>query len=343
MRAILLVASLLSAACASPGFGIAIEGTRRVVEAEDGFPLVTYRLTERGRRAEAPRALLFYAGGSEPSSALDATERLAGAAAMGVPVVMLEPRGVDGERQRDLETFHRFATKERRARDLGLVLDAYLRDAPKDLPCVLLGVSEGGDVAARVAAGEPRVTHLILVGSGGGWCQEQELRHLLRTRGPMLGLEDERAFDSRLALIRADPGSLAMWAGHPHRRWSSYLWDAPVGDMLRVNRPILLAHGGKDESVPVESARAARDAFEDAGRSNLAYVEIEGADHGLRDAATGQSLFPRLEIEIVAWLARQGLLDEEEAERYEARVRRSHRDLFGEPASAPTARTGRGP
>jgi pimeloyl-ACP methyl ester carboxylesterase len=214
------------------------------------------------------------------------------------------------------------------------VIDWYLRGLEPGVPVVLVGASEGGDVAAAVAAAEPRITHVVLVGCGGGWSQAQELRHELDQRGSVLGLGSLAALEDRFRAIREAPDSVELWAGHPYCRWSSFLWAPPLDDLVRVNVPILLIHGDADRAVPVESARALVGAFWARGKRNLTYREHAGLDHRLHDVVRDRSGFPRVEVDLVAWFAEHGLLSKAEADRLAARVRRAHPAAF-EPASRP--------
>lgn len=327
----LILAPILVCGGALAMAGITVVGERQTVEAEDGFPLLTYRLSEKRSlrpKAPPPRGLLFYVQGSSCSSVTYVAEVLAGATAAGLPVILTEKRGVGEDGEADTDLCHEHSAKSRRVEDQAAVLAHYLEGAPADLPVILLGTSEGGDVAAAVAAREPRVRLLVLLATGGGWSQEEEFRHFLREDPPYLGLENEAELDAVLEEIRAAPDSLELWAGLPLRRWSSYLWDPPLDDLLGLDIPIFLGHGREDESVPVASARAVEEAFRKAGKANLTYREYAGADHAFQQAASGSNLLPRIELDLIRWFADQGVLPPEDVKKLERRVRRKHKDLF---------------
>src|SRR5262249_12148101 len=144
----------------------------------------------------------------------------------------------------------KYANKETRVADTLAALNWAAASAPAGKPIALLGASEGGDVAAAVAAKSSKVTHVILLGSGGGWTQEQEFRHFLRANGVCLGLRSEADLDARVADIKAHPDTDTMWAGHPYRRWSSYMFQRPGDDLVKVDCPILVVQGDADDSVP---------------------------------------------------------------------------------------------
>lgn len=327
--ALVVAAAAALAGCHAGTINLA--ATARTVPADDGFDLTAVRMVEstllpRGK----PRAVLFYVQGSEDRSVTDAAGRLAGFCAMNVPVVAVERRGVHPDGAVDEAAALRFATRERRIDDTLEAMDSMLGTEPPGTPLLLMGASEGADVASAVAARceTERLRAVILLGGGGGWTQEREFRHFIRTRGSFLGLGSESELDAKLAEIRAHPDSDEMWLGHPFRRWSSFMFARSADDLLRVDAPILVVQGGADDMVPVESARALRDEFAAAARTNLTYVEIPGVDHRFVDATTGLSHLPEVELAVVGFLEREGLLSANEAESTERRVRRNHPELF---------------
>lgn len=317
--------------CVSGGITIATE--HRTVRAADGYPLQAYTNFEwsGGREFEQPRGVLFYIQGSEDASVLGATERFAGACAMGMDVVMIERRGVQPDAAVDRATATKFATKPQRVADHRAAINDYLARVQPGGPVILVGASEGGDVAAAVAAVEPRVTHVVLMGSGGGWTQAEEFRWFIAEKGGYLGMASVAELDAQLAAVRADADGDAEWLGHPRRRWATFMFDRPADDLLKVNVPILLLQGDADENVPVGSARALRDAFAAAGRTNLRYVEYAGVDHRFR-RADGSSVFPLVEVDIVGWMRDTGALGKAEADEFVRRVRRAHPESFDTPA-----------
>jgi alpha-beta hydrolase superfamily lysophospholipase len=301
------------------------------VEADDGYPLRAYRLFEWRNGAKAhpePRGVLYYVQGSESHSVLDATGQFAGAAAMGLDVVMMERRGVDDRGQVDEAVASRFATKQRRVTDHLSVIAEDLKLRDPGAPAILFGASEGGDVAAEVAVREPRITHLVLLGSGGGWSQADELRELVRRKPGAYGISTSEKLEAALVEIRRTPDSDTLWLGHPHRRWSSFMFDAPIDDLLALRIPILLLHGSADSNVPVESARAARDAFAKAGKHNLTYREYADTDHQFQHVPTRRQSLPLIEIDTVEWLASTGVLNQADADIFVKRVHRSHPEWF---------------
>ena len=330
------IAMLLAAGCSTGGISIAQE--TRTVRAEDEFPLRVYTLFEwkggepsEEARTHEPSGLLVYVQGSEDRTVLSATEHLAGACAMGLDVIAVERLGVACDGSVDRDVARRFCTKERRVRDECALIDAYLSRHPavqaRGQPVILMGTSEGADVAAAVAAREPRVTHLILLAGGGGWTQAEEFRHFLE-RGivALPEVANLAELDAKFEEIRRNPDSDTEWFGHSYRRWASYLFERASDQLIQLDIPILLLHGSADTSVPVESARALRDRFVASGKKNLRSIEYAGVDHHLRDVASGKSARPQIEIDTVEWLSGLGVLNADVAAEFARRVRRAHQD-----------------
>jgi len=152
---------------------------------------------------------------------------------------------------------------------------------------LVIGHSEGGIVAARVAAEVPQVTHVASL-SGGGPTQLYDLAEFQRQPGPGDKPGDaERRVDSfyaEWAKVQKNPDSIKdFWLGHPNRRWSSFLKDSVTEEMLRSKAKIFLAQGTEDRSVSVGSFDVLVAELNARGRS-VTSERVQGADHGFRTA-----------------------------------------------------------
>lgn len=332
-----LIAATLAGACTRHSVTIATETS--TLTAPDGYALTRYRLMDwdDGKpRFATPRGVLYYIQGSSDDTALNATDRLAAAAAMGLDIAMVERRGVTAKGLTNPPDADRYATKATRVADTVRLIEADqgrrsaagdLPPLPAGAPVILCGASEGGDVAA--AAVRPCITHLVLLGVGGGMTQADELLAAWPSLPRALNIRSRDDLEAVFAAVRADPDSDQRWYGHTYRRWASYAFDRPADDLLTLDIPILLIHGAADASVPVASARATRDAFARAGKTNLTYLEYDGADHTF-SRADGSSAFPRVEADLVAWLRDTGAIPPAEADRFIRRIRAAHPEAFRE-------------
>lgn len=363
-RVPLLVIGLLGAvSVAASGCGVgsyALGADGAPLDLGDGQRLWTYRVYhedhERSGFAGA-RAVAYYLpgslGGAEAAEGVTrAIGGLAGFVMMNVRVVLIDRRGLEPAcddptcQPTDQTVVAHASDKATRVADALRVIARDLPAIPLGMPIIVIGTSEGGDVAAAVAARAPRVTHLMFMSGGGGMSQADELRLMVArssagtslapgckspedvagAQSSLGGLDAatlERAFDE----IRARPESDERWLGLPFRRWSSFAWSPPLVDLATLAIPIFVAHGTCDTAVPVESARTLAAAFDAAGKVNLRYREYAGLDHGFRDAS-GRNGLPHVELDVVAWLTELGVLDADEGRRYVARVRQAHPEWF---------------
>lgn len=142
---------------------------------------------------------------------------------------------------------------------------------------LVVGHSEGGIVAARVAADNPRVTHVALL-SGGGPTQLFQRAAVARQKGGDAAVD--QVYQAWADILRDPESTSKFLQGHPYRRWSSFLATSPVQELLRSKAHIYAAQGTRDDTVlPVELdlLRA-----ELAAHKRDAVIErIEDADHGL--------------------------------------------------------------
>lgn len=313
-------------ACAGGSVRIAAHGTK--VSTPDGDHVWSYRLSPDSTPGlpPEPRAVVFFVGGSGyERSVLSVMGAMAGFVVMGMPAILLERRGIEPDGTNDPARARRHSDKGTRVADSLAAMRAHLPAIPSGTPVLLVGESEGGDVAAAMARAEPRITHLILLGAGGGMTQAEELALLAAREPEALGLTPEQ-LEAWVADIRAHPDSDREWLGHPYRRWSSFLWSRPLDDLLATSIPIFLAQGDRDSSAPVESARLVQEAFAAQGRGHLLrYQEYAGLDHSFRDPS-GRSRLDAVERDIVSWLLDQGLLEQGETDRLQQRIRSAHQE-----------------
>ena len=93
---------------------------------------------------------------------------------------------------------------------------------------LIVGWSEGGIVAARVAADNPgMVTHVASLAGGG----PTQLFDLIVAAGT----GSSNVFRS-LAAMGQDPESVTkFWLGHPYRRWTSFMGSSVRDELMRTN------------------------------------------------------------------------------------------------------------
>jgi len=162
---------------------------------------------------------------------------------------------------------------------------------------LVMGHSEGGIVAARVAADEPRVTHVACL-AGGGPTQLYDFIRMARDGGTdghgtgengaggMFGhVSDDPAKRVRWVMdswadIMKDPMSTEKsWLGHPYRRWSTFCATSPAEELSRSKARVYIAQGTRDENVEPSTGDMLAATLLAKGR-DVKFNRVEGGDHG---------------------------------------------------------------
>jgi pimeloyl-ACP methyl ester carboxylesterase len=150
---------------------------------------------------------------------------------------------------------------------------------------LVVGHSEGGSVAAKVAAELPEVTHVASL-AGGGPTQLFDFVANASRVGP-----DDKPGDASRRIrdlyaewtkIQNDPESISQfWLGHPYRRWSSFLKYSVLEGLTHTKARIYLAHGTRDTVIPVASHDMLVSELKVRGH-DVTSERLEGADHGFQ-------------------------------------------------------------
>jgi len=146
-----------------------------------------------------------------------------------------------------------------------------------------IGHSEGGIVAAHLAAEFPRISHVAILSSSGPtqlFDLAEEARNLV-SQGESIEERDRRVREvyETFAEIQADPDSILRFAWeHPFRRWSSFLATSTLDELLRSQAQVYIAHGSDDRTIPIAAFEVLRAELIRHGRKITA-ERFEGADH----------------------------------------------------------------
>jgi pimeloyl-ACP methyl ester carboxylesterase len=164
---------------------------------------------------------------------------------------------------------------------------------------LVVGHSEGGIVAARVAAEAPAVTHVAPL-SCSGVSQLFSLAELARRQAPEgQGDAAAQAVYDEWAKILAKPDSIDdFWMGHPYRRWSTFLKSSVIGELDRSKSKVYIAHGTADEADSIIGFDVMRAELLAAGRDVTA-ERVEGGDHGY--GVKGQSGTQKVFGNVLEW------------------------------------------
>jgi dienelactone hydrolase len=152
---------------------------------------------------------------------------------------------------------------------------------------LVVGHSEGGIIAARIAAEVREVTHVASL-AGGGPSQLFDLAESRSQPAPDgkpgdANLRRQQVLDEYSAILK-DPESITkFWLGHPYRRWSTFLRRSVTEELNRSKARVYLAHGTGDQSTTVKVQDVLVAELLARGR-DVTVERIEGADHGFQTA-----------------------------------------------------------
>lgn len=207
------------------------------------------------------------------------------------------------------EAFVAHATLDQRRDDAARTLDALRAQGFRGPRVLVIGHSEGADVAASLAARRPDVTHVAFL-AGGGPNPAVDAAFFARREAVAAGAKPEAveaAVDDVAAAFRAiqdDPRSTTKrYSGHAYRYWTSYANHDAASELIRAKGELFVAHGSADSHVPIESfdylvmelVRARREAT---------VRRVPGAEHDLTPPGTDVERDPMpIFGEVMRWFA----------------------------------------
>lgn len=157
---------------------------------------------------------------------------------------------------------------------------------------LVIGHSEGGIVAASVAAHLPALVSHVAILASSGPTQLFDLAAAARRRARTREAGEtatREVFDTYRQIMRR-PRSVSDFAwGHPYRRWSSFLRTSTLDELRRSNAAIYLAHGSYDRVVPVAAFDLLLAQLEQDGRDVVA-DRLDRATHAFRVAGDSDPL-----------------------------------------------------
>lgn len=161
----------------------------------------------------------------------------------------------------------------------------------------LVGVSEGSDVAAGVAAADASAVESLMLIGGAGPSQFSDFAVFARNKGDGGGVS--AVFSELDRFLNMTPPE--SYKGYHSRRWQSFaVHNSALDSLLKSNVPLFIAHGEKDESVPISSADlVAVELMRKQPARAIFYRSIAGGDHML-GTPEGQRLGPTV-VQYVAW------------------------------------------
>lgn len=174
---------------------------------------------------------------------------------------------------------------------------------------VLVGTSQGTDVAAKLATINEDVTH-IGFWAGGGNTQLMEFIMFARKEaisGKISELEATEKIDSLLTQFEKmfnNPSPNRMWDENSYLSYVSFS-EPPIQNLLKLDIPLYVAIGTIDENVAVENAYIIPVEFIRHGKKNLTFRHFPNYDHGfIEKMDDGKEIdrFDKVTKDFIDWL-----------------------------------------
>lgn len=153
---------------------------------------------------------------------------------------------------------------------------------------VVIGHSEGSDVVAKLGTINKKITH-IGFWSGSGNSQLYDFPLFIRKEVLQEKLTEEEGIEEINSLfekysdIMNNPNATdKSWYGHPYKRWANFS-EPPIENLLKIDIPLYVAMGAKDNSVPVESTYLIPVEFIRKGKKNLTFKVYPKLDHSFNE------------------------------------------------------------
>lgn len=141
---------------------------------------------------------------------------------------------------------------------------------------ILLAGSEGGTIANLIAPRYKNTTMLINIAGGGGMTMAEELT-VLNNQGIFNITGDQ--FEAEMHKVREEPIWQKTWLGesNTHLYWSQMLDILPLDHIRNYTGKMLVFHGVKDDSAPIESSDLLVAQLNDP--IDIQYHRVEDLDH----------------------------------------------------------------
>lgn len=150
---------------------------------------------------------------------------------------------------------------------------------------VVMGYSEGAQVAPKVAVMNKKVTHVVcFVGNSQNQLYDFLIEARLKVeRNELKADEGQYIVDSLYRAyekIYASPNSTnKKWYDETYLKWSSFTKVSPLENMLKLSIPILYVAGGRDNNQNIINMDYAKLEFLRQGKKNLDYKVYPNCNH----------------------------------------------------------------
>lgn len=205
------------------------------------------------------------------------------------------------DHQNNIDVIRKY-TVEGRIEGAALVIDNYLEHRQYE-NVYLFGISEGGFIIPKLYNSlkvKDSISKVIIWGAG-GLSQYEEFVILSKSNLQMDPRKkaDYASVTNAISDINANPTAIdKKFLGYSYVHWASFFNHSPINDLVKMDIPILIMHGAKDVSSPVETARYVQERFNELKKTNLTYYEYKDMGHGPQTEEEDKLFFG----DLMSWL-----------------------------------------
>ena len=211
-----------------------------------------------------------------------------------IGMVTMERRGVDGE-QVDIDFFHRCNTPSQRLSDHIQLLQHFKTHPPQNWngELIILGGSEGGPIAIKLASTTNPEACIVLVGCGDQTFAEYIWQAIQAIPSEYKPVENRAAYEAQIEMMKTNPDPTRFWFGQSFLYWADALDQTEYREFLTLKCPVYVVAGSNDIEC-VSTDRLIAMAWQQ--EQDVTYLRIEGMGH--------MALDPQWDVmrQILKWL-----------------------------------------
>ncbi len=188
------------------------------------------------------------------------------------------------------EKYHQTMSHNYRVNTANTVINQLIKEDFIDKSkVVIVGHSEGGQIAPQIAYTNKNVTHIACL-SGTAVNQMYDFLTNIRKdvkNGDITTQEADKQIDSLYYyykdIMNHPKATDKFWAGHTYLRWSSAIENQPLKYLKQLDIPIYIVAGTNDNAAPIEDMDNIPIEFIALQKENLTYKDYWNYDHSYNE------------------------------------------------------------
>ena len=208
---------------------------------------------------------------------------------LGLGLIVIEKQGISKD-EINLFEYNQTNCLQHRLEDYTLCLENLSAIALEwEGKIIFWGESEGGLLAASLAAQTPKTAAVLLFATGGGMNPCEEVKWMIHRRLKEHGASQDEIdeymhfLENQMSAMILDPTPNKYFLGNTYKWWTALLTaHKALTPLNQLSLPIYLVHGVEDNKIPILSADLAAEVLIET--KALTYLRLEGYGHDLNTA-----------------------------------------------------------